>query len=122
MIKIKGQIVDVVNRRIFSGELEIVDGKINQINEVEHDNKQFIIPGFVDAHVHVESSMLIPSEFARLAVCHGTVATISDPHEIGNVLGKEGALFWSTEELVQVDIFFRNLQKDYLLQKSPLKL
>jgi adenine deaminase len=93
MKKIQGQIVDVVSRRIFSGELIIENGEIKSINEVETANKQYIIPGFVDAHVHVESSMLIPSEFARLAVCHGTVATISDPHEIGNVLGKEGVRF-----------------------------
>lgn len=93
MNKIQGQIVDVVNNRVFSGEVVIEDGKISAINEIETSSKQFIIPGFVDAHVHVESSMLIPSEFARLAVCHGTVATISDPHEIGNVLGKEGVRF-----------------------------
>ena len=51
------------------------------------------MPGFVDAHVHIESSMLIPSEFARLAVVHGTVATVSDPHEIANVLGIDGVDF-----------------------------
>jgi adenine deaminase len=53
----------------------------------------FICPGFIDSHVHIESSMLIPSEFARLAVVHGTVATVSDPHEIANVLGKPGVEF-----------------------------
>lgn len=93
MKKIQGQIVDVVAKRIFSGEITIENGKITSIDETNTTNTQFIIPGFVDAHVHVESSMLIPSEFARLAVCHGTVATISDPHEIGNVLGKEGVRF-----------------------------
>lgn len=93
MNRIQGQIVDVVSRTIFSGEICIDQGKIVEINKVDHGVKDFIIPGFVDAHVHVESSMLIPSEFARLAVCHGTVATISDPHEIGNVLGKEGVRF-----------------------------
>jgi adenine deaminase len=93
MKKIQGQIVDVVSKRIFSGEVTIQNGKISSIKELETASKQFIIPGFVDAHVHVESSMLIPSEFARLAVCHGTIATISDPHEIGNVLGKDGVRF-----------------------------
>jgi adenine deaminase len=93
MKKIQGQIVDVVNKRIFSGEITVENGIISSITETETANKQYIIPGFVDAHVHVESSMLIPSEFARLAVCHGTVATISDPHEIGNVLGKDGVRF-----------------------------
>jgi len=51
------------------------------------------MPGFVDAHVHIESSMMVPSEFARLAVLHGTVATVSDPHEIANVCGMEGIRF-----------------------------
>lgn len=50
----------------------------------------YILPGFIDAHIHIESSMLPPSEFARLAVRYGTVATVSDPHEIPNVLGMEG--------------------------------
>jgi adenine deaminase len=93
MKKIQGNIVDVVNRRIFKGEISITDGVISQIIACETDESTYIIPGFVDAHVHVESSMLIPSEFARLAVCHGSVGTISDPHEIGNVLGKEGVKF-----------------------------
>ncbi len=93
MKTIQGQIVDLVADRIFSGEITYQNGKIISIKECETAEQQFIIPGFVDAHVHIESSMLIPSEFARLAVCHGTVATISDPHEIGNVLGKDGVRF-----------------------------
>jgi adenine deaminase len=91
--KISGQIVDVVSKRIFSGTLHISNGKISNILEEEVSEAHYIIPGFVDAHVHVESSMLIPSEFARLAVCHGSVATISDPHEIGNVLGVDGVKY-----------------------------
>ncbi len=90
MKKLEGNIVDVVNKQIYKGEITIENGKISQIRKCETDESQYIIPGFVDAHVHIESSMLIPSEFARLAVCHGSVATISDPHEIGNVLGKSG--------------------------------
>lgn len=90
---ISGQIVDVVSKRIFSGTLYISNGKIEKIVEEVVVENQYIIPGFVDAHVHIESSMLIPSEFARLAVCHGSVATISDPHEIGNVLGVEGVRY-----------------------------
>ena len=91
--KISGNIVDVVTKRIFSGTLHIANGKITKIVEEVVSENHYIIPGFVDAHVHVESSMLIPSEFARLAVCHGSVATISDPHEIGNVLGVEGVKY-----------------------------
>ena len=87
---IGGQIVDLVNSRIFSGVVVVEDGKITKIEEQPVGNTQYIMPGFVDAHVHIESSMLVPSEFARLATCHGTVATVSDPHEIANVLGKRG--------------------------------
>jgi len=94
--KISGNIVDVVAKRIFSGTVHILDGKIAKIIEESVSKNHYIIPGFVDAHVHVESSMLIPSEFARLAVCHGSVATISDPHEIGNVLGVDGVKYMIT--------------------------
>ena len=87
---IGGQIVDLLNSRIFSGVVVVENGKITKIEEQPVGNTQYIMPGFVDAHVHIESSMLVPSEFARLATCHGTVATVSDPHEIANVLGKEG--------------------------------
>ncbi len=93
MIIIQGQIVDVVSKNIFPGELIIENGIIHSVNRLDSGPPHFIIPGFIDAHVHIESSMLIPSEFARLAVCHGTVATVSDPHEIGNVLGKDGVRF-----------------------------
>lgn len=90
---IQGQIVDIKNRRIFSGEITVENGKITSITEKEHEVKNYILPGFIDAHIHIESSMLVPSEFAKLAVLHGTVATISDPHEIANVLGKEGVYY-----------------------------
>lgn len=91
-----GNIVDVYNKRIFYGVVHVSDGKIKDIKKLtdtEKSGEPFILPGFVDAHVHVESSLLIPSEFARLAVLHGTVATISDPHEIANVCGMEGVKF-----------------------------
>ncbi len=90
---IKGNLVDIPARRMFAAEITIEDGRIARITELDEVVQGFILPGFVDAHVHVESSMLIPSEFARLAVTHGTVATVSDPHEIGNVLGVEGVEF-----------------------------
>lgn len=89
-MKISGHIVDVRNRRIFDGEITVEGDRIQSIEEKTDVADQFILPGFIDAHVHVESSMLVPSEFARLAVVHGTVSTISDPHEIGNVLGVTG--------------------------------
>lgn len=90
---LSGQIVDVVSQTIFPGTIIIKKGKIDSIKKESVDSKQFILPGLIDAHVHIESSMLIPSEFAKLATTHGTVATVSDPHEIANVLGVEGVRF-----------------------------
>ncbi len=89
---VKGNIVDIFNEKIYAAEIKIEDAKIVSISKLPASDIQtnFIIPGFVDAHVHIESSMLLPSEFARLAVVHGTVATVSDPHEIANVCGMEG--------------------------------
>lgn len=104
-MQIQGQIVDVLNRRIFSGEITVHNGKIIQIEAKEHSVSSYILPGFIDAHIHIESSMLVPSEFARLAVLHGTVATISDPHEIANVLGKEG-VFYMIENSKKVPLKF----------------
>jgi len=92
-LKLQGQIVDIHNRRIFKGEISVENGKIISIKEKDHDVNDYIMPGFVDAHIHIESSMLVPSEFAKLAVKHGTVSTVSDPHEIANVLGVEGVEF-----------------------------
>jgi adenine deaminase len=89
-MQIQGQVVDIENKRIYSGEVTVADGKIVSITEKNHSIKTYILPGFIDAHIHIESSMLVPSEFAKIAVLHGTVATISDPHEIANVLGKDG--------------------------------
>lgn len=91
--KIEGNIIDVVNQNIYQGTITIENGIIVNITKQAVESNTFIVPGFVDAHVHVESSMLVPSEFARLAVTHGTVATISDPHEIGNVLGIDGVKY-----------------------------
>jgi adenine deaminase len=84
-----GQIVDVVAGTIFPGKIEIANGKIASVTQCETVDNQFIVPGLIDAHVHIESSMLVPAEFARLAVVHGTTATVSDPHEIANVLGMD---------------------------------
>ncbi|MBL0043700.1 MAG: adenine deaminase [Flavobacteriales bacterium] len=86
-------LVDIPARRVFPAEVAVVDGRITVITEIAGPVDGYLMPGFVDAHVHVESSMLIPSEFARLAVTHGTVGTVSDPHEIANVLGVEGVEF-----------------------------
>src|SRR5512138_141286 len=93
---IKGNLVDVHQKKIYPAEIFVEDERITAINSLEPQTsnlEHFILPGFIDAHVHIESSMLIPSEFARLAVVHGTVATVSDPHEIANVLGADGIRF-----------------------------
>ena len=92
-MKLKGNIVDVINKRIFKGEVTFKDGKILSIEEKPNNETVYILPGFIDAHIHIESSMLVPSEFAKIAVTHGTVATVSDPHEIANVLGIAGVHF-----------------------------
>lgn len=87
---VSGNIIDLQHREIFQGTVHVSNGRISKIVREATNSSRYILPGFVDAHVHVESSMLVPCEFARLAVPHGTVATISDPHEIGNVLGVKG--------------------------------
>jgi adenine deaminase len=94
---INGRLVDVYQEKIYPAIVTIKDERISAISPIENelstsetDNLPYILPGFIDAHVHIESSMLIPSEFARLAVVHGTVSTISDPHEIANVCGING--------------------------------
>lgn len=87
----KGKIVDVVSRKIFNGTIYVDNGIITKIeNNCSCDNNNYIIPGFIDAHIHIESSMLIPSFFAKLAVKSGTVSVVADPHEIANVLGVKG--------------------------------
>src|SRR5712671_348470 len=93
---ISGNLVDVHLQKIYPATVTVENGKIISIKET-HDSRltthDYILPGFIDSHVHIESSMLVPSEFARLAVVHGTVATVSDPHEIANVCGMEGVDF-----------------------------
>ncbi|MEA4936868.1 MAG: adenine deaminase [Paludibacter sp.] len=104
MAKISGYIADVVNRKIIRGVVTIEGDRIVSIDESDNTDNQYIIPGFVDAHIHIESSMMLPSEFARHSVVHGTVACICDPHEIANVCGVAGI--------------------DYMIQnglKSPMK-
>lgn len=95
---ISGNLVDVHQQKIYFAEIEIENNRITSIRKINpspngRDGGGFILPGFIDSHVHIESSMLVPSEFARLAVVHGTVATVSDPHEIANVCGMKGVEF-----------------------------
>ena len=78
---ISGNIVDVSNSRVYPGTMKIADGRIKSIIRDSQGYNTYILPGFIDSHVHIESSLLPPSEFARLAVCHGTVAVVADPHD-----------------------------------------
>ncbi|WP_456449371.1 adenine deaminase [Hydrogenimonas sp.] len=87
---LKANYVDIENRTVRPASIEVAEGKIVAVKPTDEMCSTYVLPGFVDAHIHIESSMLPPSEFARLAVRHGTVATVSDPHEIANVLGIEG--------------------------------
>ena len=90
----KGHIVDVVRREIYDGELIVTDGRISRIRQCELPDSMepwpYLMPGFIDSHVHIESSMMLPAEFARVASEHGTIGAIADPHEIANVMGVEG--------------------------------
>jgi adenine deaminase len=92
-MKVSGNIVDLIKDEIFPGTIEIHNGKISKIIKEDKAFENYIIPGFIDSHVHIESSMLTPAEFGRIAVTHGTVAVVTDPHEIANVLGIEGVNF-----------------------------
>jgi adenine deaminase len=89
---VRANLVDITARRVFAAEIGWSAGVIGRIDELGAANPAWpcLIPGFIDAHVHIESSLLPPAEFARLAVRHGTVASVSDPHEIANVLGLDG--------------------------------
>jgi adenine deaminase len=88
-----GRIVNILERTIRGGTIHVHAGKISAIDYDDRAYGTFLLPGYVDAHVHIESSMLVPSEFARMAVVHGTVGTVSDPHEIANVLGIKGVRY-----------------------------
>lgn len=90
---ISGNIVDVVSKKIFKGVLTVENGKVKSVIESDKVDDQYILPGLIDAHIHIESSMLTPAQFARMAVVNGTVATVSDPHEIANVMGIDGVKF-----------------------------
>ncbi len=92
-MELTGKIIDVHQRRIYPGKITIRDGKIESVSESELNGGGFIMPGLADAHLHIESTMLLPSQFAVAAVRHGTVAAVADPHEIANVMGVEGITF-----------------------------
>ena len=92
-MKIYENIIDVINKKIFKGFIRIENSRIAELGEEDTEESRYIMPGFTDSHIHIESSMLIPSRFAEAAVRHGTVSIVADPHEIANVMGIEGVEF-----------------------------
>ncbi|WP_434246544.1 adenine deaminase [Borreliella burgdorferi] len=93
LFKIEANYIDIFNKEIYPASIAIVNGHIASIEKINATLDEYVLPGFIDAHIHIESSFLIPSNFAHLVVAHGTVATISDPHEIANVNGIDGINF-----------------------------
>ena len=83
-------LIDILSKQIYPAEIIVGGGRITSVKKTDKTCEGYILPGLIDAHVHIESSMLLPSAFAKIAVQHGTVATVSDPHEIANVCGIEG--------------------------------
>jgi adenine deaminase len=104
---IRGNLLNLYTEEIYPAELEIENGKIKCVKEVKGDFEQFILPGFIDAHIHIESSMLTPSRFAQAVVPHGTTSVVSDPHEIANVMGLEGIKYMMEDAVsVPLRVFF----------------
>src|SRR4051812_21953280 len=90
---VSGKFIDLFQRRIYPALVAVENGIVLSVTETGTAADQYILPGFIDAHIHIESSMLAPTAFAQMAVVHGTVATVSDPHEIANVCGMQGVQY-----------------------------
>lgn len=92
-MELHSNIVDIHSRRIYPAEVRIHNDRISSIRESSKNPGHYLVPGFIDAHVHIESSMVTPVAFSKVAMRHGTIGAVSDPHEIANVLGLEGVDF-----------------------------
>ncbi|MEI6089279.1 MAG: adenine deaminase [bacterium] len=93
MMKIEANIVDIIKKKVFFGSIQIESGKIYSIKEKTGKSDKYILPGFIDSHIHIESTMLVPSEFSPVALSFGTTAVVADPHEIANILGIKGVRY-----------------------------
>ena len=104
---LRGHIIDIINKKIIKGEIHILNGKIQDIIAKDDikPTDPFILPGLIDSHVHIESSMLLPSNYAKAAVRHGVVGCVCDPHEIANVCGIEG-IDYMVEDSKKVNFHF----------------
>jgi adenine deaminase len=106
-LTIKANYVDIENRQIFAAEVKIEGRKIVAVTAIDEVVDDYILPGFIDAHIHIESSMVLPAEFAKVAVLYGTVGTVSDPHEIANIMGIEGVNYMiENSKTVPFNFFF----------------
>jgi len=106
-LTIKANYVDIENRQIFAAEVKIEGRKIVAVTAIDEVVEDYILPGFIDAHIHIESSMVLPAEFAKVAVLHGTVGTMSDPHEIANIMGIDGVNYMiENSKTVPFNFFF----------------
>lgn len=105
--QISGRLIDVHSRNIYPAIVTVAGGRIERIEGVEHAPDIFILPGLIDSHIHIESSMITPGSFARAAVSRGTIGVVSDPHEIANVLGMDGVKFMIEDsKTVPLKFFF----------------
>lgn len=105
--QVEGNIVDLFQERIYPGTVFIKEGRIDRIEENKHSYNRFILPGFIDSHVHIESTMLTPARLAVPIVPRGTIGVVTDPHEIANVLGVEGVEYMiESASRVPVKYFF----------------
>lgn len=111
--QILGNLVDVHSKNTYPVKVIIENGIIASITPIEDEQDTFIIPGFVDAHIHIESSLLTPGYFADIAISHGTIATVSDPHEIANVCGLDGIEFMIQDGQSSDLRFFGRLHRAY---------
>jgi len=95
--RMSGNIVDIIEGKVYPGTLLVSDSRIRMITQEQESYREYLIPGFIDSHIHIESSMLTPSEFARIAAVHGTVGAVCDPHEIANIMGADGVSYMAED-------------------------